>query len=88
MRLSSMQRAIGRFALVVVGICALASSTFALDPPHDAPPGPSNCNDCHNTHGAAGFFLINQQYMVQGAQEAVAFGRMLDKLLAASDGLH
>ena len=28
-------------------------------------------------------FVINQQYMVQGAQEAEAFGRMLDKLLAA-----
>jgi predicted DsbA family dithiol-disulfide isomerase len=27
-------------------------------------------------------FVINQQYMVQGAQEAAAFGRMLDKLLA------
>jgi predicted DsbA family dithiol-disulfide isomerase len=26
-------------------------------------------------------FVINQQYMVQGAQEAAAFGRMLDKLL-------
>lgn len=28
-------------------------------------------------------FVVNQQYMVQGAQEAEAFGRMLDKLLAA-----
>ena len=28
-------------------------------------------------------FVVNQQYMVQGAQEAVAFGRMLDKLLTA-----
>ena len=28
-------------------------------------------------------FVINQQYMVQGAQDAEAFGRMLDKLLAA-----
>ena len=28
-------------------------------------------------------FVINEQYMVQGAQEAEAFGRMLDKLLAA-----
>ena len=27
-------------------------------------------------------FIINQQHMVQGAQEAEAFGRMLDKLLA------
>ena len=27
-------------------------------------------------------FIINGQYMVQGAQEAAAFGRMLDKLLA------
>jgi len=27
-------------------------------------------------------FVINQQYMVQGAQEAEAFGRMMDKLLA------
>ena len=26
-------------------------------------------------------FVINEQYMVQGAQEAEAFGRMLDKLL-------
>ena len=28
-------------------------------------------------------FVINGQYMVQGAQEAAAFGRMMDKLLAA-----
>lgn len=27
-------------------------------------------------------FIINRQFMVQGAQEAVAFGRMLDKILA------
>lgn len=27
-------------------------------------------------------FVVNDQYMVQGAQEAEAFGRMLDKLLA------
>jgi predicted DsbA family dithiol-disulfide isomerase len=27
-------------------------------------------------------FVVNQQYFVQGAQEAAAFGRMLDKLLA------
>ena len=27
-------------------------------------------------------FVVNEQYMVQGAQEAEAFGRMLDKLLA------
>jgi predicted DsbA family dithiol-disulfide isomerase len=26
-------------------------------------------------------FVINQQYLVQGAQEAAAFGRMLDKML-------
>jgi predicted DsbA family dithiol-disulfide isomerase len=29
-------------------------------------------------------FLINQQYLVQGAQDATAFGRMLDKMLARS----
>ena len=28
-------------------------------------------------------FVINERYMVQGAQEAEAFGRMMDKLLAA-----
>jgi predicted DsbA family dithiol-disulfide isomerase len=28
-------------------------------------------------------FVINEQYVVQGAQEAAAFGRMMDKLLAA-----
>jgi predicted DsbA family dithiol-disulfide isomerase len=33
-------------------------------------------------------FVVNQQYMVQGAQDSVAFGRMLDKILAANDGLH
>ncbi len=27
-------------------------------------------------------FIINEQYMVQGAQESEAFGRMMDKLLA------
>jgi predicted DsbA family dithiol-disulfide isomerase len=27
-------------------------------------------------------FVVNEQYLVQGAQEAEAFGRMLDKLLA------
>ncbi|MEP5766651.1 MAG: DsbA family oxidoreductase [Halieaceae bacterium] len=30
-------------------------------------------------------FVINEQYMVQGAQEAEAFGRMLDKLLAGDN---
>ena len=29
-------------------------------------------------------FVVNQQYMVQGAQDAAAFGRMLDKLLVRS----
>lgn len=29
-------------------------------------------------------FVVNRQYMVQGAQDAVAFGRMLDKLLVRS----
>jgi predicted DsbA family dithiol-disulfide isomerase len=28
-------------------------------------------------------FVVNQQYMVQGAQDATVFGRMLDKLLTA-----
>ncbi len=28
-------------------------------------------------------FVINQQYVVQGAQDSTAFGRMLDKMLAA-----
>jgi predicted CXXCH cytochrome family protein len=40
-----------------------APAAFALDPPHDAPPGPSNCSDCHSTHGAAGFFLINELFI-------------------------
>ena len=29
-------------------------------------------------------FVVNRQYMVQGAQDAAAFGRMLDKLLVRS----
>jgi predicted DsbA family dithiol-disulfide isomerase len=29
-------------------------------------------------------FVVDRQYMVQGAQDAAAFGRMLDKLLARS----
>jgi predicted CXXCH cytochrome family protein len=46
----------------IIALFCLAPA-LALDPPHNASPGPENCNDCHDTHAAAGFFGINQQYI-------------------------
>ncbi len=56
-------RRAGACALLVIAFVALAPVVLALDPPHDAPPGPTNCSDCHSTHGSAGFFLINQNFI-------------------------
>jgi predicted CXXCH cytochrome family protein len=49
---------------VAAGLCLLlASVALALDPPHDASPGPADCDECHLSHGATGFFNINQAFI-------------------------
>jgi len=53
----------GLFVAAAVALLAFTPAAYALDPPHNAPPGPENCSDCHSTHGAAGFFLINQAFI-------------------------
>ena len=44
------------FLLAAVGL-------RAGDPPHDVAPGPTDCDDCHSTHAAVGFFNINQAFI-------------------------
>jgi len=49
---------------LVAAVCLIAWSGIpALDPPHDAPPGPSDCAECHTTHGSSGFYLINRAFV-------------------------